>query len=61
MAEAIRAFHFLHRGPSEQEEERQALLAGVTETRRLIGQAYACFNGTHDPDLIESYVFEINA
>ena len=27
----------------------------------LIAQAYAGFNAAKDPDLIESYVFEINA
>ena len=30
-------------------------------TRAQINQAYGCFNQTSDGDLIESYVFEINA
>ena len=29
--------------------------------RALIAQAYSGFNSASDPDLIESYVFEINA
>ena len=31
------------------------------QTRALIAQAYSGFNSASDPDLIESYVFEINA
>ena len=42
-------------------QERQELLDGLTRTKALIDQAYACFNRESDPDLIESYVFEINA
>ena len=61
MAEGTHGFHLFRHAPDEREEEGAALLAGVTETQRLLGQAYSCFNGTHDPDLIESYVFEINA
>lgn len=45
----------------EQEEERQALLKGLDQTRLLIAQAYSGFNTVCDPDLIDSYVFEINA
>ena len=39
----------------------RALLEGLGQTRALIAQAYAGFNAAGDPDLIESYVFEINA
>lgn len=46
---------------SPQQEERNALMEGLVRTRTLIAQAYSGFNTTHDPDLIESYVFEINA
>lgn len=51
------------RGREEEEraEERRELLEGLARTRTLIAQAYSCFNTAHDPDLIESYVFEINA
>ena len=33
----------------------------LSHTRTLINQAYGGFNTTSDGDLIESYVFEINA
>ena len=39
----------------------RAALEGLGQTRSLIAQAYAGFNAAKDPDLIESYVFEINA
>ena len=40
---------------------RQELLVSLSRTRTLISQAYGDFNNTSDQDLIESYVFEINA
>jgi len=43
------------------EEERRELMLSLAHTRTLINQAYGCFNHTSDQDLIESYVFEINA
>lgn len=45
----------------EQEEERSALIRSLSHTRTLINQAYNGFNMASDSDLIESYVFEINA
>lgn len=60
MGETARGFR-LRRRESEQEQVRQALMDGVTQTRHLIAQAYGGFNDTSDPDLIDSYVFEINA
>ena len=47
------------RGPDE--AERRALMSSLSRTRAQINQAYGCFNQTSDGDLIESYVFEINA
>lgn len=41
--------------------ERQELMNSLSHTRTLINQAYGGFNTTSDSDLIESYVFEINA
>ena len=41
--------------------ERQELLHSLSQTRTLINQAYGAFNTTSDSDLIESYVYEINA
>ena len=61
MAEAARVFSFRRRAESDQESEKRALKEGLAQTRTLISQAYAGFNSTHDPDLIESYVFEINS
>lgn len=43
------------------EEERQALVSCLTETRTRIRQAYGSFNNAQDNDLIESYVYEIKA
>ncbi len=44
-----------------QEEERRELVSSLAHTRTLINQAYSGFNMASDSDLIESYVFEINA
>lgn len=51
----------LRRKDSPEQQERQELLEGLDRTKVLINQAYCCFNRESDPDLIESYVFEINA
>lgn len=58
MAEAAKVLSLKKR---EVTAEAQALREGLTKTRQLINQAYSNFNSTGDPDLIESYVFEINA
>jgi len=49
------------RRQTQEQEEREALLESMAHTRGLIAQAYSGFNMSSDPDLIESYVFEINA
>lgn len=46
---------------SEKVEERQQLTESLNRTKVLIHQAYAGFNSAVDPDLIESYVYEISA
>ena len=61
MAEPARTLPFCKKHPSPRDEERDALLEGLSRTRTLIAQAYSGFNSARDPDLIESYVFEINA
>lgn len=43
------------------ETERRELKASLAHTQTLINQAYGSFNHTSDSDLIDSYVFEINA
>ncbi|MCI8422558.1 MAG: YaaL family protein [Lawsonibacter sp.] len=53
---------FLPRRPlSPREAERQELLHALASTRTQINQAYGSFNTASDGDLIESYVYEINA
>lgn len=60
MPEATKRFS-LRRRENEREGTRRVLLEGLSQTRALIAQAYQGFNDACDPDLIESYVFEINA
>lgn len=43
------------------QRERLELMNSLAQTRALINQAYGSFNATCDSDLIESYVYEINA
>lgn len=50
-----------HRSPAPREIERRELMRSLSHTRTLINQAYGGFNTVSDSDLIESYVFEINA
>lgn len=57
----VRAVFHGKKGKSPQEQERRTLLEGLERTQVQLNQAFACFNQESDPDLIESYVFEINA
>lgn len=41
--------------------ERKQLAESLGRTQVLIQQAYSSFNNVKDRDLVESYVFEINA
>lgn len=61
MEEQMSAITFRKKRGDPREEERRALLEGLSRTRVLIAQAYSGFNTAGDPDLIESFVFEINA
>lgn len=61
MVQSVRKFPLRKQELSPEQQERQALLEGLNRTKILINQAYSCFNRESDPDLIESYVFEINA
>ncbi|NCE65249.1 DUF2508 family protein [Pseudoflavonifractor sp. 524-17] len=45
----------------ETEEVRRTLREELDRARVDLAQAYANFNGTGDPDLIESYIYTINA
>lgn len=43
------------------EEERRTLTAELARTRTRIAQAYSGFNSAGDPDLVESFIYEINS
>ncbi len=49
------------RQASAQEEARLALEEGLRDTQLRIAQAYAGFNAAVDPELVESFVYEIQA
>ena len=61
MTETARPFILRRRREDPRAEDRQALADGLAQTSRLIAQAYQGFNAVRDPDLIESYVYEINS
>ena len=61
MAQTAQKAAPFRRGNRAQLEERQELMRSLSHTRTLLSQAYGGFNSTSDNDLIESYVFEINA
>ena len=61
MAEAVRTFSLRRPASSPRESERKQLLDELARTRVLTNQAYSGFNYSKDDELIESYVYEINA
>lgn len=61
MTETARPFTLRRRRESPLEKDRRTLAEGLAQTSKLIAQAYQGFNTVRDPDLIESYVYEINA
>ncbi|MBE6972293.1 MAG: DUF2508 family protein [Ruminococcaceae bacterium] len=61
MAQPERTFVFSRRPVSPRSAERDQLMQSLAHTRLLINQAYSGFNNASDEDLIESFVFEINA
>ena len=60
MPETQRVFSFGRR-PKPQSTEQQDLLQSLAATRLQINQAYSGFDTAHDPELVESFVYEINA
>lgn len=58
MAEAVKT---RRRGADPRAEERRQLMEMMARTRVEINQAYAGFNLQSDPDLVDSYVYEINS
>ena len=61
MTQTDRAFSLRRGAPSPRETGRRELLLELSRTRVLTNQAYSSFNQASDHDLIESYVYEINA
>lgn len=61
MTEAVRSFPLRRTVPSANELERRQLTEELARTRILTNQAYSSFNNACDQDLIESFVYEINA
>jgi len=61
MAQAERTFAFPRRARLPRNSEREQLMQTLADTRVLINQAYSGFNTAKDDELIESFVFEINA
>lgn len=61
MAQAEHALRFPRRAKPAQTPEHAQLMQSLAHTRVLINQAYSGFNTACDQELIESYVFEINA
>lgn len=61
MTETVRPFSLRKRREDSGQQDRRDLAEGLAQTSRLINQAYQSFNAVRDPDLIESYVYEINA
>ena len=60
MANTTGNLSFKKRRPP-QLDERTELCKSLTETQVRIRQAYGGFNNCQDSDLVESYVYEINA
>lgn len=60
MPEPQHVFSFGRR-PQAPSTERQELLQSLAATRVQINQAYRGFDTAHDPELVESFVYEINA
>lgn len=62
MTRPIHAFPLLRRPPAPPANgEHQELQDTLNDLRLRINQAYAAFNQARDNELIDSYVFEINA
>lgn len=43
------------------QDQRVDLIDSIKLTQNRLKQAYSCFHQTTDPDLVDSYVYEINA
>ena len=54
-------FTLPRRKARRRDPEQEQLMETLAQTRVLINQAYSGFNTAQDPELIESFVFEINS
>lgn len=61
MAQPQHVFTLRRRTPPPEQDERRELMQSLAHTRALINQAYSGFDNAKDDELIESFVFEINA
>ena len=61
MTQTDRAFSLRRGAPPPRGGERRGLLQELSPPPGLTNQAYSSFNQASDHDLIESYVYEINA
>ena len=61
MALPQHVFSLRRRSDQTESNERAQLLESLAHTRLLISQAYSGFDNAKDDELIESFVFEINA
>ena len=46
---------------SQPDEDYQSLLDNLTETKNNLDLAYQNFENATDPELIDSYIYEVNA
>ena len=46
---------------SEEELQRNALLSDLEQTKKALEIAYAGFDNVTEPDLIDCYIYELNA
>ena len=46
---------------SEREMKRNALLSDLEKTKRALEIAYSGFDNVTEPDLIDCYIYEVNA
>ena len=61
MEQTARILSFRRSSSSKIAAQRRQLQEELARTRILTNQAYSSFNHSCDHDLIESYVYEINA
>lgn len=51
----------LKRENSTEMKERELLLSDIAKTKIALNSAYSNFDNVTDPDLIDCYIYEVNA